>query len=101
MKKYAVFIEGLRLTTGSLAVNVFFIARRIIFVASAIYATTPGTIFSAIVLYMITSQLKIMYLLRMKPYDQQLMNSSEIVNECFVLLMGYFALVLLDQGLTR
>ena len=61
MKKYAVFIEGHRLTSGSLAESLIFVTRRIVFVVTAIFARTPLAVFSAIIIYMLASLLMIVY----------------------------------------
>ena len=85
----------------SLMESAIFIARRVVFVASALFMYKGNAVLSAIAIFMISSLLKLIYIISVKPYESKVMIWSESFNELFVLLFAYLAYVLVDQSVDR
>ena len=63
-RKYALFYSGKKLTKFAILDSMFFVVRRMIFVASAIWLTTDGSyVLLALGIFMLTSYLQLMYVI--------------------------------------
>ena len=76
--------------------SVIFITRRIIFVSSALFLYQGNGVLAAIAIFMLSSLLKLIYIISVKPYESKFMVWSESCNELIVLLFGYMAFILVD-----
>ena len=94
--KYEIFFGGKKLTRMGLLESPILIVRRVIFVASALFFSTGNYVLAAIGIFMISSYLKLTYIVSVKPYEMKFMVWSEAFNELTVLLFGYLAFVLVD-----
>ena len=79
----------------------FFILRRSIFVLSALQMTEGFLVFIAVAIFIISSFLYLLYFTIAKPHTSDVSNYSEVINELFVLLIGYFAYILIDNSAPR
>ena len=69
-RKYALFYLGKKLTKFAILDSMFFVVRRMIFVASAIWLTTDGSyVLLALGIFMLTSYLQLMYVITVQPYE--------------------------------
>lgn len=97
--KFGIFFFGRRLTRWGLLDCPIFILRRVIFVVSALYMVDQ--VFAAFAIFMLSSYLKLTYIISVKPFDSIVMVQTEAFNELTVLLVGYAAFLLVDKSLGR
>ena len=100
-KKYELFFEDKKITNLALLESFFFILRRTVFILSALYLIKQSLVILAVAIFSVSSFLRLTYMLSAKPMIQPQRNYIEAMNEIFVLVSAYFALLLLNESQTR
>mmetsp|Transcript_25298 Transcript_25298/g.31669 ORF Transcript_25298/g.31669 Transcript_25298/m.31669 type:complete len:193 (+) Transcript_25298:2369-2947(+) len=89
------------MTNLGLFESFFFILRRALFVISALLLSSGSYVLLAVGIYCVTSFLHLAYMLTVQPMIKPKHNYVEVMNEVFVLMTSYYAILLLDGSKTR
>lgn len=86
--RYGSLYEGLRVKRVSqLLCSFLFVTRRLLLVMVAIFLWEHPSF--QVMIYILTSQLSLMYIIYVRPYDSRATNFNEMFNEACVLLSSY------------
>ena len=100
-KKYVIFFADKKITQMGLFESFLFVLRRTLFVLSVLFLVSDRLSLLAIGIYIFSSFLNLVYLVTVQPFFNGHRNTTEAVNEIFVLLTSYIALMLLDISKQR
>ena len=100
-KKYEIFYANHRLTLMGVFESLFFVVRRIVFITSALYWTEGNYVLLAIACFVLSAHANLIFIITVRPYTDKQLNLTEGMNELFVLSVGYFAIILMDQSAPR
>ena len=91
--KMGAVLDGLRKDTRfSIFYPVFFMIRRTVFAAQAVFF--PQYFSIQIITQIELTMVQIMYLLKFKPFEEELNGNLEIMNECFTLILMFHIMCL-------
>jgi hypothetical protein len=86
--------DGFKLNLPSLLYYLFFILRRMIMVITLILLPDYANFQCSI--YVLSACFTLIYVIQVRPYDNEMLNTQEIINECFILVSSYFMLIFSD-----
>ena len=88
LARYGSLYEGLRVKRVSqLLCSFLFVTRRLVLVMVAIFLWEHPSF--QVMIYVLTSQLSLMYIILVRPYDSRATNYNEMFNEACVILSSY------------
>ena len=96
-----IFYEDNRVTELGFLDSFFFILRRIVFVLTILFLVEDSLYLITFLIFMLSSLLNISYWAMAHPLLSKNANRIEIINEFFVLLSSYFAMMLINDSRGR
>ena len=96
-----IFYEDRKASRSGLFESFYFILRRILFVLTALFLVNGSWSLVAFCVYLFCSFFHLVYLITIQPMLSQTRNFTEIINELFVLMTSYCAMLLIDPSKRR